>query len=249
MPNLQEYFAVKYLKDHQIINDDAIFISGYAGDILGGSEYKNYPKKVEKENLADIIFDTKFLNTNFSDVDKKQVVEHVNQIINNYNPTLSDKILETVLDDFNLKERIAKYIFNSASFYSFFGYQYIFPFWDKELVAFFKNLNPDLKKNKSFYDELLINEFFKEFDVNFSNDFIYQKQKRNFKSLKKIIKPFLPNFIKQNQLDQRDWNHYKLITKPMLKELERNKIKVSRLYKDYNEIISQWYLFKIKSSK
>ena len=47
MPYLQEYFAVKYLQKEKIISDDAIFIPGFAGDLLGGSQFL----KVIPENL------------------------------------------------------------------------------------------------------------------------------------------------------------------------------------------------------
>ena len=34
---MQEYFAVKYLKESHIIPDDSVFIPGFSGDVLAGS--------------------------------------------------------------------------------------------------------------------------------------------------------------------------------------------------------------------
>src|SRR5690606_7417167 len=36
MPYLQEYFAVKYLKDNKLVPDDSVFIPGHGGDFLAG---------------------------------------------------------------------------------------------------------------------------------------------------------------------------------------------------------------------
>ncbi len=40
-PFFQEYFAVKYLKENNIIPENSIFIPGHSGDFIGGSHLKN----------------------------------------------------------------------------------------------------------------------------------------------------------------------------------------------------------------
>ena len=66
MPNLQEYFAVKYLKEKTLIPKNAIFIPGYAGDILGGSEYtKNIPENIKHVNIARNILEKNMKNYHF----------------------------------------------------------------------------------------------------------------------------------------------------------------------------------------
>ena len=246
MPNLQEYFAVKYLTDNKIIDDDAIFIPGYAGDILGGSEYKYFKKiNFKTTTLEEIIFNFKMINKKFFTLEKEITLREIKSNLKAFDKDYSKKIPETVLDDYNLKERIAKYIFNSASFYTFFGHEFRFPFWDLELLSFFKTLPINLKEENSFFNDFLKKQYFEPFQVAFENKVV--SKKNNFKIIKTYIKAFLPKFIKQKRLEKRDWNNYKLITKPMYLTLKKNGLKISRTYKDYNEIITQWYLLKMRN--
>jgi asparagine synthase (glutamine-hydrolysing) len=39
---MQEYFAVKHLKENKLIPDDSVFIPGHSGDFLGGSQLNKY---------------------------------------------------------------------------------------------------------------------------------------------------------------------------------------------------------------
>ena len=181
----------------------------------------------------------------FSDRDKNKTLQDIEQNLVSFDSDYKQKIPETVLDNYNIKERIAKYIFNSASFYTFFGYTTRFPFWDKELLCFFKELPIDYKRDKSFFDTVLNDYYFKAHNVNFDNN--TEIKKNRFKQLKSILKTFLPTFIKKKRLEKRDWNNYRIITLKMLEQLKNRNVKVFRLYKDYNEIITQWYLYLIKN--
>lgn len=247
MPNLQEYFAVKFLKENNFINDNAIFLSGYAGDILGGSEFKFLKdQKLTDKNISARLFDSKMKNTVISKLDKKDHLKEFENILFSFDKDFKHKIPETVFDDYNLKERISKYIFNSASFYNFFGYEIRFPFWDLELLNFFKELPIKYKIDKSFFDKILQDNYFEKFDVNFETVKKSNRSEPSFKGLKKIIKSFLPTFIREKRMKDRDWNNYELVTKNMITQMKLAKLAIHRTYNDYNEIVTQWYLYKIK---
>ena len=243
MPYLQEYFAIKLLKEKQIIPQDAIFVPGFAGDILGGSEYsKNISKNLNHCNIAKLILNKKMTNYSFSNDEKKLVIAEIKNNLALFDENYKIKIPETVFDNYNLKERITKYIFNSASYYTFFDYQFRFPFWDKELLIFFKDLPVKYKQEKLLFDDVLINDFFKPFGVHFAKEIQPTKKQIQIQKIKDKIKPFLPNHFKERILEKHDWNNYKPITDQMSIELNNRNIKVKKLYKDYNEIISQWYI-------
>lgn len=249
MPNLQEYFAVKYLKENNLIYDNAVFLSGYAGDILGGSEYKHFlSQKVTKKNISALLFDSKMRNTSFSKLNRELQLNEIENILFSFDKDYQNKIPETVFDDYNLKERISKYIFNSASFYTFFGYEVRFPFWDMELLTFFKELPIIYKQHKSFFDAILKDDFFEKFDVNFEKNESAKAVKSNLKGIKKVIKSFLPTFIKEKRMKERDWNNYELVTQDMINQMKSANLTIHRTYNDYNEIVTQWYLHKIKGN-
>jgi asparagine synthase (glutamine-hydrolysing) len=48
MVYLQEYFAVKYLKENNLIPEDSVFLPGHSGDYLGGS-YTNRTAKISHD--------------------------------------------------------------------------------------------------------------------------------------------------------------------------------------------------------
>lgn len=244
MPNLQEYFAVKYLKENKLIPEDSIFIPGYAGDILGGSEYsKSIPENIKHSNLAQNIFEKKMNNYHFKNKEEIYIINKLKKEMYKFDKLYNEKIPETILDDFNIRERIAKYIFNSANFYSYFEYEFRFPFWDKELLDFFKEVPIKFKKNKLLFNDVLIHQYFKPNHVYFESKTEVKAEKKYIRKIKNQIKPFLPTFIKEKKVSGNDWNNYKIITDKMLIFLKNKGIKVNRNYNDYNEIITQWYVY------
>jgi asparagine synthase (glutamine-hydrolysing) len=244
MPNLQEYFAVKYLKENNLIPEDSIFIPGYAGDLLGGSQFlKVIPEDLKHTEIADLLLEQKFTNYPLSASNKKILKRQVEKQLTHFDENYVEKIPSSVFEDFDLKEKIAKYIFNSANFYTYFGFEHRFPFWDKELLDFFKKVPVKHKLMKTFFDAILINEYFKKQDVYFETELQPSEKKMNIQKVKNKIKPFLPTFIKQQFLEKNDWVNYKPLTDEMLKSLDLNKLKVKKSSKDYNEIITQWYLY------
>ena len=249
MPNLQEYFAVKYLKEIHLIANDSIFVPGYAGDLLGGSQFlKVIPKDLTHSQIEDLIIYEKFSNFKFSNSDKKTLQKEVHNTLVNFDANYLEKIPYAVFEDYDIKEKIAKYIFNSASFYSYFGFEHRFPFWDKELLDTFKNLPVKYKYMKTLFDDVLINTYFKPNKVFFETEMQPSKKNIYTQKTKDKIKPFLPTFIKQKYLQKNDWINYKYLTDKMLDLLNRKGVKVYQLSKNYNEIITQWYLYSSKNN-
>ena len=244
MPNLQEYFAVKYLKENNLMAEDSIFIPGYAGDLLGGSQFlKVIPANLKHTEIADLILEQKFTNYPLPTSEKKILKGEVEKQLTHFDENYVEKIPSSVFEDFDLKEKIAKYIFNSANFYTYFGYEHRFPYWDKELLGFFKKVPVKNKLMKRFFDDILINEYFKKYNVYFESELQPSEKNINIQKVKNKIKPFLPTFIKQQFLEKNDWVNYKPLTDEMLKSIDLNKLKVKKSSKEYNEIITQWYLY------
>ncbi len=242
-PNMQEFFAVKYLKENKLIPEDSIFIPGYAGDVLGGSQFlKVIPENLKHKNLIDLIITKKFTNYSISTSERKIIAKEVESCLLNFDANYINKIPSSVFEDFDLKEKFAKYIFNSANFYTFFGFEHRFPFWDKETLNFFKSVPVQYKKMKILFDDVLISQYFKPENVYFKSEMQPSKEEVFTQKIKNTIKPILPTFIKQKFLKKNDWNNYEIITNKMLNSLEKNNIKSVFKSKSYNEIIVAWYL-------
>ena len=192
MPYLQEYFAVKYLKENNLIDEKAVFIPGFAGDFLGGSQFiKVIPKNLKSMEIVNLIFKKKYKLRQFSSSKQKEIKEEIKKTLLTFDADFTKKIPPTVFEDFDLKEKIAKYIFNSASIYTFFGYQHRFPFWDKELLEFFKKIPQEQKQLKVLFDDVLINHYFKPFNVYFEKELVPDKKKLTIQKIKDTVKPLL----------------------------------------------------------
>jgi asparagine synthase (glutamine-hydrolysing) len=243
MPYLQEYFAVKYLKENHLIDENSIFIPGFAGDFLGGSQFiKVIPENLKPTEIIDLIFKKKYALQQFSFSKQKKIKQEIEKNLLAFNANYKQKILATVFEDFDLKEKIAKYIFNSASIYPFFDYQHRFPFWDKELLEFFKKVPQKHKQLKALFDDILINNYFKSFNVYFEKELVPNKKTLTLQKIKDAVKPLLPNQIKHKILQKHDWSNYRLLTDKMSLEITEKGFETKKRIKEYNEIIAQWYL-------
>ncbi len=246
MPFLQEYFAVKYLKEKNIIDDDAVFIPGHSGDVLGGSQFiKVIPENLKYPEIHNLILKKKFFYNSLTFSEKQSVKKTIQKTLSSYN-SLKDILLPySVFEDFDIKEKFAKFIFNSSSVFNYFGYEQRFPYWDKELLMFFKTVPFKYKKMKLLYDEILTQHYFKPYNLNFEKEIQASLYSVFVQKIKNRLRPLLPAFIINKFLLKNDWKNYREITNQMLILLKKNKTSGFKI-KKYNEIIIRWYLMYIK---
>jgi len=247
MPFLQEYFAIKYLRDNNIIENNSVFIPGHSGDFLAGSQLvKVINERVNIEDIPALIVKKKFFYNKKIGTTTIKAENRVKELLYSFNKDYKENIAYSVFEDYDLKEKISKFIFNSTGVFNFFGYEHRIPFWDKELLLFFKNVPFEQKKMKSLYDGILKNYFFKPYNLNFEKETQPTLQEILFQKIKNKIKSVLPFFIKEKFLKKNDWKNYELITKQMENSMNKNNIKFNSKVNSYNEIIIQWYLNFVK---
>lgn len=238
---MQEYFAVKYLKENRLVSAEAVFLPGHSGDLLGGSQFiKIIPENLEEYQIVDLIQKEKFNN---------QKTNTNNRIINqlkSFDKNYKTKLPHSVFEDYDIKERLSKIIFNSSGVYSFFNFSYRFFYWDKELLYFFKDVPIEYKEMKLLYDDVLKNHYFNQFKVNFEKELNPSPNDINFQKIKEKIKPLLPYFIKKQFLVKNDWLNSEKITNEMVLSMKKNKLSFNSKIKSFNEINIQWYLYYCK---
>ena len=89
---------------------------------------------------------------------------------------------------------------------------------------------------------MLINHYFKPFNIYFEKELVPDKKKLTIQKIKDTVKPLLPRQLKNKILEKHDWNNYKLLTDKMSLEMTEKGLKKKKSIKEYNEIIAQWYL-------
>ncbi|MFW5820520.1 MAG: asparagine synthetase B family protein, partial [Bacteroidota bacterium] len=245
---MQEYFAVKYLKEKEIIPPDSIFIPGHSGDFLGGSQLNKHGNlNLEEDDKAkvDRIFNVKYCYKKPSSKDKTKI------ILERINRSLKEKYLGknslaySIHEDWDFKEKLAKFNFNSVSTYTFFEYEFRLPFWDNELLDFFKYLPLHAKINKYLYDDILTNEYFAAYDLNFREKMQITESDLKMLKIKKRIKKYLPESLKRLFMKTRDGLFYNEITAVMRKDMENQGVRIKIYGNSFNSLIIQWYCYKV----
>jgi len=237
---MQDYFAVQYLKENNILPMDAVFIPGHSGDGLAGSHLsRRLGRKLTTSQVANEIFIYNYSYTNINDRKKKLIIANLaNDLPTNYPTSL-------VFEDWDIRERQAKFIVNSARIYPFFGFSYYLPLWDIRLVNFFKSLPFELKLHKKLYTETL-EKLFSESNLIFPNETKPTNYEYKLRDFKQSIITHFPFLKRIKQLPKKDPICYQEITNMMTKNLEESNIPIYKVY-TYNGYIVQWYLAKIQS--
>lgn len=242
MPYLQEYFAVKYLKEKEVIPIDSVFLPGHSGDFLGGSYISKTAKtKTHNKQLAKYLrkkyfwfFDKKDNETIENRLAKTINCPEDNAISNVYNP---------YIEDWDIKEKLAKFIFHSSIVFNHFGYQHYFPLWDTNLIKHFRKIPFELRENKTLYDEVLISKYFDKYGVYYDEkELIISKTYREYQKLKDSVRHYFPWSYVQNRMSESDWMLYSELCKPLEIEMAKTGFKKLKRYRTFNAVICKWYL-------
>lgn len=238
---MQEFFPVKYLKDHKLISKDAVFIPGHSADFLAGSHLNNeIIKATSLDRIAQLIYDKYFAFIPQPPKVRKALQNDVlNIIIKNNN----QKKLYSVFEDWVMKERQSKFIVNSSRVYNFFDHEFYHPLWDLKLIDFFKGLPVEYREDKYLYNQAVRNHFFKKYAIDFA---AYKKASSKLKmltSIKSIIKSFLPASFNYNRMKKADTINYAEITDLLNQNMRNKKLPVHYPVNDFNEVLIHWYLY------
>ncbi|HAQ60844.1 TPA: hypothetical protein DCR49_02395 [Candidatus Delongbacteria bacterium] len=244
---LQEYFALEELK--RSIPENSVFIPGHSGDFFAGSHLnKRIISAVWEDEIIDEIMNKHYGNKNIIKCDLENIKY---SIIQSLNP--KDMFSYLDFENWDLKERQAKFILNSNRIYEYFGYEYRLPLMDSRLMDFFTRVSPGLKYGKKFYDKVLKEKYFNSLGLNFENETnpsvkILEKQdKKN--SLKKIIPKKIINFYKENIKKNNDIYYNIGVTEQMIDDLLNSGEEIDNTGENRNSIIIQWYLHQIRNNK
>jgi asparagine synthase (glutamine-hydrolysing) len=239
---LQEYFAVRYLKMKNLIPDNCVFMPGFTGDVLAGSHLTpKMSRTMTPMQTAKLIFREFF---GLIKTGKKEKDAIADQITLNISPDLQYKW--KAIESWDMKERQSKFIVNSAKIYKYFGYDYAIPFWDKSLIDFFSQLPFEFKLNKKLYDMVLIEEIFREQNLNLKNEISASTGMKWMQRVKERLKRFIPSYIIALFISRKSPIFYDEITRYLVEDFGQNRFKTPAQPNYYNSYITQWYLLRTK---
>jgi asparagine synthase (glutamine-hydrolysing) len=245
---MQEYFAVKYLKDNGVIPEDSVFIPGHSGDFLGGSQlnkHGNLNLKEDDDAIVDRIYDVKYCYKKPSKDEAERVKERiVKSLKEKYSQ--ENAFAYSIHEDWDFKEKLAKFNFNSITTYTYFGYEYRLPFWDADLLDFSKYLPLHAKINKFLYDDILTNQYFEKYDLNLGEELQLKETDIKKLKIKSRIKKYLPEDAKRLFVKTGDGIFYNEITAQLREDLDKQGFKIKIHGNSYNSLIIQWYHFQVE---
>jgi asparagine synthase (glutamine-hydrolysing) len=153
--HLQDWLAVKIMKEQGVLSNDCIFAPGHTGDFISGG---HIPKVAfEKTDFAindtlSAVFDKHYslAPINLFRDGKGFWKERIHSRIERDHISYAWECADT-FEKWEWQERQAKFICNSVRVYEFFGYDWWMPLWDSEFIWFWENVPIQLRKDRTYY--------------------------------------------------------------------------------------------------
>ena len=237
-----EYFAVKWLKDNAIIDNNAVFVPGHSADFIAGSHLiKALVTPYSSVGyLTSAIMSDSFEYGCRSSYVRKEVKSYFEA---NRRQSIS---AHTNYLSFIMQNRLAHQINNSSRLYEFFGYDVRLPFWDTELLNLFKSLPYKRLENCNLYVEYVSKCVFSKFGVDFGKN-VPDRMSISRQRLKNRLKPFLPKSFVRKFVAFHDDICERELTAPMVDELVNSGVyKNDHSFLSYNEVMRDWYFELVK---
>ncbi|MCU4384210.1 asparagine synthase-related protein [Acinetobacter radioresistens] len=155
LPHIQDWLAVKEMKERKLIKDNAVFVPGHCcvtsyinEDIL--SFEGDYEKKFI-DNTISLHFNNAPLGETRNIDDRSKLTQLIkDRAVKDY--YLKNNLVGNIIE-YNWRERQSKYIANSLRVYDFFGYNWWIPLWDKSFVENWVFIPNDLRVDRLIFKE------------------------------------------------------------------------------------------------
>jgi asparagine synthase (glutamine-hydrolysing) len=239
---MQEYFAVKYLKEKMLIPQNSVFIPGFCGDVLAGCNlFPSMNKPASREQISKVIYNEFFRLIKLDKYRRESIIELINEKL----PS-NTKELWKVFESWDHKEPKAKFNVNSAKVFLFFGYDFVLPLWDKQMEDFFSALPFEYKLHKKLYDYVLTQIIFKGHNLNLANELNPTPVQKSLQRVKERLKKFVPARVKDKFIKYSNPILYNEITSIMIDDMPPGTLTQPLQSNYYNSFITQWYIAKTK---
>lgn len=235
---LFEYAAMRWLQDHDAVAPDAVAVPGHSLDFLGGSHVRK--ALVNARSGASVLAGTMLYDS----------FEH------GYCPSLRAPLRAQFAADIRqgytpwsayqwaiMQHRLSHNINNSARAYEFLGYQLRLPYWDRELLDFFRVLPLDQLQHPLLcrYAEQHLAALGASLKP-VESPKIYLQSK-----LRRRIKRFVPQFFYTRRKKISDPVGEYFLMQPLLSQLaDSGCYPSSDNYQSVNKVLSDWYLHRIR---
>lgn len=228
LAHMQDWLAVKILKEQGIAEDNAVFAPGHCcvtglipPEIISKP---NWDVNDTVENILKAHFNLCPVSKLNNDFYNEKIIR--DKIINYLSDANTLEYYISKIMGFNWEERQSKFIGNSVKVYEFFNYDWWMPLWDKQFTGFWEKIPVKLRVNRVFYVNYVQNKYLAhskntaEANVGNASDAGFAKKLSQLNIIKRLgIRPLLAK-------------GYRLIVKPkslLLREAAYSKKDVDEL--------------------
>lgn len=157
--HLQDYLAVKEMKEKKLIPKNSIILPGHTGDFVSGGHIPyniNDQESFKINDVVKMICDKHYNLWNWKNYDDlfDKFKDKIINIVGDYD-NISSENTANMIELFDWQERQAKFIINSVRVYDFFGYKWALPLWDKEIINFWRRVPLKMRCNRKLYMEFV----------------------------------------------------------------------------------------------
>ena len=173
LPHIQEYPAVLWLTEHDLLPESAVFAPGFCGDLLGGSYVPELPipnqdSALLEAGIARYVYESHtVLKTRLSSDLERRLQRRVAETLQEYpQPTTFEEFV-SVNEAWFTAHKVARFVVNSLRVYEHFGYEWLMPLWDNELAEAWYRVPLQLRVGSRLYENLLFTWLFRPLDIAF----------------------------------------------------------------------------------
>ena len=157
---LQNYLSVKKIKESSIVPDNSVFITGLCNDMPTGQyipdELSIRKYSFTNEGLVQYLFEQRFYRLKMEDEAESFFKEEIEKDLFNRNLSVTDyqsfiHAVDSVTTDYDHSRRFLK--MNNA--FDYFGYEWLLPCWDKDLLNFWYGININYRLKQKLYNQYL----------------------------------------------------------------------------------------------
>jgi asparagine synthase (glutamine-hydrolysing) len=155
VPHMQDWLAVRILKERELVDNQCIFVPGHTGDFISGGHIPLDAFSKNRLSNVDLVSAINYKHYRLAPraIDTPSAELCTLRILSraNVGEIQSDIEYSDAFEKWEWQERQAKFIVNSIRVYEFYGYSWWLPFWDLEFMRLWQNVPLALRRERWWY--------------------------------------------------------------------------------------------------
>lgn len=155
LPHMQDWLAVKVLKEKSMVEADSVFVPGHAGGFVVGGLVPEETFSIRQYSLKKV--SAALLKKYYSEAPLEVFgipvgvwQQRIELLLGNVTVNTQREFVNAY-ERWGWQERQAKFIVNSVRVYEFFDYDWWMPIWYNEFVQFWENIPISFRRNRAWH--------------------------------------------------------------------------------------------------